>query len=173
MGSVVARSDATIPGAMLDTLQELLGTLVATRSAALEANAGDEDAPAKHDGGLQAAFDSSVIRTLNRIDTLVDTPRLWKPDRSTARTLTLNDLTHRLRRADANMDAARPSSRYADRLELSVQQGHAVVVMQVPGGVVAGVGETFGEAMRDFDTKFATGKPLAPAAPEKKAEVAA
>lgn len=160
MGSVVARSDATIPGAMLDPLEELLVNLVGARQVALTTNQGDNDTPARHDGGLHAAFDSTIIRVLNRIDSIVDTPRLWKPDKSTARTLTVADLTNRLKRASIMAEGQRPSARLASKLSLSVQGGRAVVILEVPGGAVVGVGDSFGEAMEDFDRKFTEVKPV-------------
>lgn len=167
MGSVVARADATIPGAMLEPLQELLGHLVGARAVALARDDSEPPIPEppRHDGGLRCAFDSSIIRVLNRVDSVVDDPKLWKPDRKTTRRLTLTDLALRMQRAENQtaVSAAqlRPSVRFGSQLEMSFQDGKAVVVLAIPGGFVTGYGDTFGDALRDFDANFTNGRPTA------------
>lgn len=168
-GSILARSSATASAAMTEGLVATLHGLMTARhiGRATAADANDEDAepvPGHLDGGVSAAFDSAIIRTLDTIEGIVSDKRLWRPRRGATDKLTRADLRARLARLDRG--AVRPSTSMARHLQLSVTaEGRACVFAPLPGGGIAGVGRTFEEALSDFDESFKNRPPLVDAGP--------
>lgn len=166
-GSILARSSATASVAMAQGLMETLHGLMTARHIGRATAGTDDDSepvPGRLDGGVSAAFDSAIIRTLDTIEGIVADKRLWKPRRGATEKLTQSDLSARLARLDRG--AVRPSTSLARHLQLSVTtKGQACVFAPVAGGGIAGVGRTFDEALTDFDEAFRNRPPLVDAGP--------
>lgn len=166
-GSILARSSATASAAMTENLVATLHGLMTARHIGRVAATEDKDSEpviGRLDGGVGAAFDSAIIRTLDTIEGIVSDKRLWRPRRGATDKLTRADLRARLARLDRG--AVRPSTSMARHLQLSVTaEGRACVFAPIPGGGIAGVGRTFEEALSDFDESFKNRPPLVDAGP--------
>ena len=148
----------------METLHGLMTARHIGRATADTKDGDAEPVPGHLDGGVSAAFDSAIIRTLDTIEGIVSDKRLWRPRRGATDKLTRADLRARLARLDRG--AVRPSTSMARHLQLSVTaEGRACVFAPLPGGGIAGVGRTFEEALSDFDESFKNRPPLVDAGP--------
>lgn len=110
------------------------------------------------DGGTEAAFDSAVIRILDRIEKVVSENWRWEQD-PTALQAATKELSVSAERFSEELDLIkhhnRPSVRYNAEL-VALPNGYAVL-FHVPGhpaGGIQGIGETPEKAMDAFDRAF-------------------
>lgn len=162
-GSVIARSAATSVAAPLDVLLNALGQVTGCRHVVCgseEDGEGSTRIP-EVDGGLKMAYDQTLIRILDRIDSLVETPKFWKPKQRAAEKATQADLAARMTKLSLGAKLARPSQKLFDQLQMHVDEhGVCTIALAIPGGAVVGSGKTFGAALADFDSKFENSPPL-------------
>lgn len=162
-GSLVDRGTVESLNERMSVACSALGTV----TEALKTCRGDDEdksIPGVHplDGGLTAAFDSTVIRLLDRIETIAVSDPAWKETRE-ARRLRRKEAVDRVsliaEAAKHTRDSARPSHKYRVELVYLDNSNFMAFLRLKDGSALAGFGESAAEAMVDFDRAWYRKRP--------------
>lgn len=128
------------------------------------------------DGGTRACIENSLIKTLNRMDDILDDEDRWKPYKS-IEALGEKEAVTKLRTVEIAeklaQDQLRPSTKIATTL-VQTQDGQWLTVIQgsPEPGMLYGIGNTPAQSLEDFDSKFTKelNDPVPPQTPEQPAQ---